>query len=89
MSSYYIGNYNLSDNSKTSFYIEENNEEELNIQSSFNYNIYRKFTKNESVSPGTQTFIYLNKKEIAISVRKKPLDFKHLVNNPIISKYFI
>ena len=94
MSSYYIGNYNLSDNSKSSFYIAEpeNNKENEEVNESetlFNYIPYKKFIQNDSVSPSTQTFIYLNRKDIGICVRKKPQIFKHLLNNSIINKYLI
>ena len=90
MTSYYNGNYNLSDNSKTEFYIgDDEDEDKENISKpTFIYTEYYKYVKNESISSGTQTFIYLNRKEIATSINKNPLYFKHLINNSLINKYF-
>ena len=78
MTSYYIGNCNLSDNSKTAFYIGGDEDEENISKPTFIYTEYYKYVKNESISSGTHTFIYLNKKEIASCINKNPLSFKHL-----------
>ena len=143
MTSYFIGDYNLSDDSKTSFYIvEEENYEHESSRDNDNYteksksskdkgkdkdknksstdkhknksstdtdkgkdnyknksstdtdtdkeNIFIfniEISKHESLSSVTQTFIYLNRYLISNCVRKKPNNFKHLINNPLISKY--
>ena len=115
MTSYFIGDYNLSDDSKTSFYIveEENYEHESSTDNytdksksstdkgkdkrksstdtdtdKENISIFNiEISKHESLSSVTQTFIYLNRYLISNCVRKKPNNFKHLINNPLISKY--
>ena len=130
MTSYFIGDYNLSDDSKTSFYIvEEENYEHESSRDNDNYTDKSKsskdtdtdtytdksksstdtdtdkrksstdtdkenisifnieISKHESLSSVTQTFIYLNRYLISKCVRKKPNNFKHLINNPLISKY--
>jgi hypothetical protein len=87
MTSYYIGNYNLSDNSKPIFDVDEDYDENY-TKSSFNYNKYHKSLRYESISSATYTFIYLNKREITMYVSKNPSKFKHLINNSVINKYF-
>ena len=139
MTSYFIGDYNLSDDSKTSFYIvEEENYYHESSRDNDNYTDKSKsskdngkdksksstdngkdkrksstdtdnsknksstdtdtdkenisifnieISKHESLYSVTQTFIYLNRYLISNCVRKKPNNFKHLINNPLISKY--
>ena len=93
MTSYYIGNCNLSDNSKSSFYIGNEEEEEedennfVNISLCNNAVFNIEILRSESLSPSAQTFIYLNRYLISKCVRKNPQNFQHLINNPIISKY--
>jgi len=95
MTSYYIGNCNLSDNSINSFYIgyeeeethkkEEETKNNISLFDTFVFN--KNLLKNDNLSSSVQTFIYLNRNTISKCVRKKPQNFQHLINNAIISKY--
>tara|TARA_Y100000816_G_C26038298_1_gene543720 strand:- start:454 stop:720 length:267 start_codon:yes stop_codon:yes gene_type:complete len=88
MNAYYIGNYKLLNNSIPLFDIEEDTDEKY-FKSSFNHNKYHKCIKNESISCATNTFIYLNKRQISMSVCKNPSKFKFLINNPVIKKFLV